>query len=216
MEFDIDGLPLAFGLGDNQGSDAVFLTVIEPDGSFTAVGRVSEMNPPTADQTTTVFGIKTKLSLAFLVMTALTVVACAIAWLVFGQIQRTVSVVTERSIPEITLALSIAEVSADITSAAPAIVSSNTQEERLERRQFLDRSGEQLAELIDGWQKLGIASDGCWAPCRRRVDEIADRSATADAAVEKRPGPHGTHRRQFGATRHPSRPVPRHPRAADR
>ncbi len=37
VEFDIDGLPLAFGLGDNQGSDAVFLTVIEPDGSFTAV-----------------------------------------------------------------------------------------------------------------------------------------------------------------------------------
>lgn len=146
------------------------------------------MNPPTADQeapTTTVFGIKTKLSLAFLVMTALTVVACAIAWLVFGQIQRTVSVVTERSIPEITLALSIAEVSADITSGAPAIVSSNTQEERLERRQFLDRSGEQLAELIDGWQKLGIASDVAGA-LSQAVNEIADRSATADTAVEKR------------------------------
>lgn len=143
------------------------------------------MNPPTADQTTTVFGIKTKLSLAFLVMTALTVVACAIAWLVFGQIQRTVSVVTERSIPEITLALSIAEVSADITSGAPAIVSSNSQEERLERREFLDRSGEQLAELIDGWQKLGIASDVAGA-LSQAVNEIADHSATADAAVEKR------------------------------
>ncbi len=37
VEFDIDGLPLKFGVGDNQGSDEVFLTVIEPDGSFTAV-----------------------------------------------------------------------------------------------------------------------------------------------------------------------------------
>lgn len=32
--FDIDGLELTFGPRDNQGSDAVFLTVIGPDGTF--------------------------------------------------------------------------------------------------------------------------------------------------------------------------------------
>lgn len=42
--FDLDGFSLAFGPQDNQGSDTVFLTVIQPDGSFRAVSR---LNAPT-------------------------------------------------------------------------------------------------------------------------------------------------------------------------
>ncbi|MBR0647609.1 ABC transporter substrate-binding protein [Plastoroseomonas hellenica] len=38
--FDLDGFRLAFGPQDNQGSDTVFLTVIQPDGSFRAVSRL--------------------------------------------------------------------------------------------------------------------------------------------------------------------------------
>lgn len=38
---DLGGMTLSFGPGDNQGSDDVFLTRIEADGSFTAVGRGS-------------------------------------------------------------------------------------------------------------------------------------------------------------------------------
>jgi ABC-type branched-subunit amino acid transport system substrate-binding protein len=38
--FDLGGLTLSYGAGDNQGSDAVFLTVIQPDGSFKAVQRL--------------------------------------------------------------------------------------------------------------------------------------------------------------------------------
>lgn len=36
-EYDLDGLKLAFGGDDNQGSDAVFLTVIDQDGRFQAI-----------------------------------------------------------------------------------------------------------------------------------------------------------------------------------
>ncbi len=39
--FDFDGFRLGFGPQDNQGSDAVFLTVIQPDGSFQAVSRLA-------------------------------------------------------------------------------------------------------------------------------------------------------------------------------
>ena len=39
--FSLDGVELAFGPDDNQGSDDVFLTVIQPDGSFRAVSRLS-------------------------------------------------------------------------------------------------------------------------------------------------------------------------------
>ncbi|MEM7044801.1 MAG: ABC transporter substrate-binding protein [Pseudomonadota bacterium] len=39
--FSLGGVDLAFGPGDNQGSDEVFLTVIQSDGSFRAVDRLS-------------------------------------------------------------------------------------------------------------------------------------------------------------------------------
>ncbi len=39
--FDFGGVTLSYGPGDNQGSDEVFLTIIEADGSFTAVERLT-------------------------------------------------------------------------------------------------------------------------------------------------------------------------------
>lgn len=39
--FDIDGMPLSFSADKNQGSDKVWLTVIQADGSFRAVERLS-------------------------------------------------------------------------------------------------------------------------------------------------------------------------------
>lgn len=39
--FDLDGMPIAFGAEKNQGSDKVWLTVIQPDGKFRAVERLS-------------------------------------------------------------------------------------------------------------------------------------------------------------------------------
>jgi ABC-type branched-subunit amino acid transport system substrate-binding protein len=39
--FDLGGVRLDYGPGDNQGSDEVFLTVIRPDGSFEAVESLS-------------------------------------------------------------------------------------------------------------------------------------------------------------------------------
>ena len=37
VTFDIDGMVLEFGPGDNQGSDRVFLTAIGDDGNFVAL-----------------------------------------------------------------------------------------------------------------------------------------------------------------------------------
>jgi ABC-type branched-subunit amino acid transport system substrate-binding protein len=39
--FDLDGVTLSYGPGDNQGMDNVYLTVIQPDGSFKAVDRLN-------------------------------------------------------------------------------------------------------------------------------------------------------------------------------
>ena len=40
-KFDLDGFQLAYGPGNNQGSDKVFLTVIRPDGTFAPVDRLT-------------------------------------------------------------------------------------------------------------------------------------------------------------------------------
>lgn len=129
------------------------------------------------------FAIKTKLSLAFLALASLTAIACAIAWLVFTQIERAVMVITEHSIPEITLALNMAEISADITASAPAIVASATQTERAERRELLDRAGEKLGALIARWEAHGIAQDVAYGLSAAAAG-IADRIDIADMAVE--------------------------------
>jgi hypothetical protein len=38
--FDLGGMTLTYGAGDNQGLDDVFLTVIQADGTFRAVQRL--------------------------------------------------------------------------------------------------------------------------------------------------------------------------------
>jgi branched-chain amino acid transport system substrate-binding protein len=39
--FDLQGLTAKFGKGDNQGLEEVFLTIIQPDGSFKQVDRLT-------------------------------------------------------------------------------------------------------------------------------------------------------------------------------
>lgn len=47
--FDLDGITLSYGPGDNQGMDKVFLTVIQADGSFKAVDRLERTIPVLSD-----------------------------------------------------------------------------------------------------------------------------------------------------------------------
>ena len=42
--FDIGGLPMTYGPQDNQGLDQVFLTVVQPDGSFKAVDKLTKVS----------------------------------------------------------------------------------------------------------------------------------------------------------------------------
>jgi branched-chain amino acid transport system substrate-binding protein len=47
--FDLDGITLSYGQGDNQGMDKVYLTVIQADGSFKAVDRLERTIPVLSD-----------------------------------------------------------------------------------------------------------------------------------------------------------------------
>ena len=88
----------------------------------TAVGRDTQHSR---------FGIKTKLFLAFFSFAGLTVLASAIAWYVFRDIERAVTRVTVESVPSIITALSSAEKSAEIAAAAPTLMAVGNQEERV-------------------------------------------------------------------------------------
>ena len=44
-DIDLDGFPLRYGPGDNQGSDTVFLTVIGTDGRYHPIDRLGEATP---------------------------------------------------------------------------------------------------------------------------------------------------------------------------
>ena len=78
------------------------------------------------------FGIKFRLSLALAGLAALTLIASLVAWLVFNHVERSVSAIVSESIPEITIALQIAQHSSELTTAAPAIMASATH--RVSRR----------------------------------------------------------------------------------
>ena len=42
--FDIGGLKMTYGPNDNEGLDTVFMTVIQPDGSFKAVDKLIKVS----------------------------------------------------------------------------------------------------------------------------------------------------------------------------
>ena len=43
-KFDVGGLPMTFGPERNEGLDKVFMTVIEADGSFKAVDKLTKVS----------------------------------------------------------------------------------------------------------------------------------------------------------------------------
>jgi phosphoglycerate-specific signal transduction histidine kinase len=102
----------------------------------TAVGRDTQHSR---------FGIKTKLFLAFFFLAGLTVLASAIAWYVFRDIERAVTRVTVESVPGIITALSSAEKSAEIAAAAPTLMAVGNQEERVLEEAKLEERARALA-----------------------------------------------------------------------
>ncbi|MEO4040513.1 adenylate/guanylate cyclase domain-containing protein [Hoeflea sp. CAU 1731] len=106
-----------------------------------------------------VFGIKAKLLLSFIALAACTLIACIVAWTVFSHIQRAVTNVTSDSLPKNTLALTIAEHSAEIYVSAPSIMASESQSVLEFRKKLLDDAVMQLNAAITQWRDIGMASD---------------------------------------------------------
>ena len=130
-------------------------------------------------------GIKARLFLAFCAMAAMTAIASAVAWYGFTGIDRAVTQITTNSIPGMATSLRLAESSAEIAATAPALMVSNSQEERDRVQAGLEQRTKELIALTGGLQAAGVPQD--------RVADLADieaqitlRLQQLDTAVKRR------------------------------
>jgi adenylate cyclase len=131
------------------------------------------------------YGIKAKLLLAFCSLAGLTAVASGVAWYVFGAIDHAVTRVMVESVPGTLNALSLAEKSAQMAATAPALMASDSQEERVLQQAKLDERARSLVSLIGDLKASNVA------PERMTALSSIEQKITAtlkelNVAVEKR------------------------------
>jgi class 3 adenylate cyclase/HAMP domain-containing protein len=131
------------------------------------------------------FGIAGKLFTAFCVLAGLTVMASGIAWFVFSNIDRSVSRVTGESVPRMVIALSLAELSAEIAATAPSINASETQANRVREQTRLESLRHQLKSLIEELEASGAATERI-APLSRIEEQLNGKLHELNQAVEAR------------------------------
>ena len=107
----------------------------------------------------TLFGIQAKLWLAFYSMAGLTMIASAVAWYAFVEVGRSVTHITTDSMPTMSLFQRLAEKSAQIAAAAPALMASANQEERVQEQASLEEREKEFAVLMDDLQGIEIDAD---------------------------------------------------------
>src|SRR6185369_1938201 len=110
-------------------------------------------------QRRTRFGIKAKLFLAFCSLAGLTTVASLVAWYVFGEIDHAVTRVTVESVPGTITALSLADKSAELAATAPALMASDSQEERVLEQAKLEERARALVALINDLKASNVAPE---------------------------------------------------------
>jgi class 3 adenylate cyclase/phosphoglycerate-specific signal transduction histidine kinase len=139
----------------------------------------------TASAKRSVFGIGGKLIAAFGALSGGIVLASAVAWFVFTNIDHSVRRVTGESVPGMVTALRLAQMSAEISSTAPSIDASGTQEDRVREQAKLQDRQRRLETLIDD---LGtsLAAPEQIATLSRLAGELDRELADLSRAVEAR------------------------------
>jgi signal transduction histidine kinase len=94
-------------------------------------------------------GIGGKLLAAFGAMAALTVVATAIAWILFANIRQNLAIIAEESLPEIAASFRLAEESAHIAASLPRLITVQSQSDLSAMKKALDVRLDAIAALTD-------------------------------------------------------------------
>jgi class 3 adenylate cyclase/phosphoglycerate-specific signal transduction histidine kinase len=131
------------------------------------------------------FGIKAKLFLAFCAMAGFTISAAAIAWYAFVTIERSVERITAESIPAMTVSLRLAEKSEEIAAAAPALIASADQAERVLAQTRLKERSRELTRLTHELEVTGVERETVEALSKIQ-EQITTGLVALNEAVEKR------------------------------
>ncbi len=156
-----------------------------PDASNREPHSISSSSADPATNRSLPLGIKNKLFLAFSAMAGLTLVAGVVAWRAFLEVDQSVTHIIADSVPAISLSRRVAEKSAELTAAAPALMASADHRQRAQVQGDLQQRAEELLGLV----KALKTDDNAPESIRTLTDihgEITSSLNELNASVEER------------------------------
>ncbi|UCG14258.1 MAG: PAS domain S-box protein, partial [Deltaproteobacteria bacterium] len=132
-----------------------------------------------------VFGIKTKLFLAFCSMAGMTILASVVARYAFVEVGQSVTRITAGSVPAMAVSLRLAEKSAEIAATAPGLMASGNQRERSGEQARLEERAKQLVALIEDLEATDV-DQGKVAALKDIQEQVTTRLRELNVAVEER------------------------------
>ena len=128
--------------------------------------------------------VRSKLFAAFGAVAVLTVLASGVAVISYGNVGRTLSGITEVSIPAMSASLSLAKSSAEISAAAPALAAAADAKDRASVLAQLKAHQEELRRAIEALEATGNASEA--SSLRNLAGSFGDNlSALADGVQQR-------------------------------
>ncbi|MGE5475307.1 MAG: ATP-binding protein, partial [Bacteroidales bacterium] len=131
------------------------------------------------------FGIRAKLLVAVGMVAAMTLVAGALAWASYSEIERLLAQVTRDNLPSVSAALRLSEATARLAAAAPALDGSQTQFQRQNNFIALQQQSERLRGLIEDLDDIGVGANQL-QELRALMGAISGNLAGRNALVERR------------------------------
>ncbi|MGE5478010.1 MAG: hypothetical protein ACM3Q1_15240, partial [Bacteroidales bacterium] len=131
------------------------------------------------------FGIRAKLLITVGAVAAMTLLAGALAWASYSEIERLLAQVTRDNLPRVSAALRLSEATARLAAAAPALDGSQTQFQRQNNFIALQQQSERLRGLIEDLDDIGITA-GQLDELRALMATISSNLAGRNALVERR------------------------------
>ena len=128
-------------------------------------------------------GISKKLLFAFGSVSAATVLACAIAFFAFQNLSRSLTTITDTSVPVISKTISLTRAGASLTTAMPLLANAETEQERTDARDDID---EIVADLTVKIKSIESELQGTRANNPNVIEEFKASIEDLDQAVARK------------------------------
>ena len=131
------------------------------------------------------FGIRSKLLVAFIAVSGLTVLGSGYAYWSYENMGQTLDNIADRNLPAMSLSLHLAKSSAEIVSVAPKLLAATALEERKTALAALEENQQELTRAIDALAATPGGREDT-APLQRAADQLAGNLGQLAKNVEQR------------------------------